>query len=212
MSESEEKISLSDNEIDPTELYTMDDYLQQRNAWNAAAAQLAGHLMMMSSLEASSSRQQRGLRRTVRRDRVGGNARIVADYFCDNPVYNEVDFLAARSKCGSAPTSADRCGLARWRGDAGRWRARRRARPATELARVRARACRAADRQLTRTLPPRTRHFLHLPLRLQEPAAELHAQAQLGKMEERNSGGENEKRKTKSRGEGIEKKKEKVGG
>lgn len=91
MSESEEEISLNDNEIDPTELYTMDDYLQQRNAWNAAAAQLAGHLMM-SSLEASSSRQRRGSRRTVRRDRVGGNARIVANYFCDNPVYNEVDF------------------------------------------------------------------------------------------------------------------------
>jgi hypothetical protein len=32
MSESEEEISLNDNEIDPTELYTMDDYLQQRNA------------------------------------------------------------------------------------------------------------------------------------------------------------------------------------
>lgn len=90
MSESSEEISSSDNEVDPTEIYTMEDYLQRQQAWNAAAAQLASHLL--HTLGPSSSQQPRRRRRYCRRDRIGGHARIMADYFCENPVYSDRDF------------------------------------------------------------------------------------------------------------------------
>lgn len=78
------------NTIDPTELYTMDDFIAEQNIFDGFAGQIAAKFK--ATMEAGTSRRRSAPRRYINRPREECHQRLVADYFCDNPLYNDKQF------------------------------------------------------------------------------------------------------------------------
>ena len=79
-----------DDTIDPTEIFSLEDYLAQQNTLNNFATQIATNIH--HTLEGPSTRRQSAPRTYIDRKREFYNELLIADYFCDNPTYPDYYF------------------------------------------------------------------------------------------------------------------------
>ncbi|XP_044355668.1 uncharacterized protein [Triticum aestivum] len=88
-----------DDTIDPTEIFSLEDYLAQQNTLNNFATQIATNIH--HTLEGPSTRRQSAPRTYIDRKREFYNELLIADYFCDNPTYP--DYYFRRRFCMGKP-------------------------------------------------------------------------------------------------------------
>ncbi|XP_002439253.2 uncharacterized protein LOC8075096 [Sorghum bicolor] len=81
-----------DGSIDPADLYSMDDYLQEREILDDLAIQLVSEMQSAVVDVIQGGRSQSGPRRYVDRPRERANQQLMDDYFSPNPVFNETQF------------------------------------------------------------------------------------------------------------------------
>ncbi|XP_071676483.1 uncharacterized protein [Lolium perenne] len=79
-----------DDTIDPTEVFSLEDYLAQQNNLNNFAIQIASNIH--DALGAPSTRRRSASRIYIERNREFYNDRLISDYFSDNPAYPDYYF------------------------------------------------------------------------------------------------------------------------
>jgi len=80
-----------DGSIDPSDLYSMDDYLQEQEIIDDLGDHLVSELQSVADV-LQGGRTQRGPRRYVDRPREQASQQLMDDYSSPNPVYNETHF------------------------------------------------------------------------------------------------------------------------
>jgi hypothetical protein len=76
--------------VDPTEVFTMDDYVGLQNNLNNIVRQIASNIQ--ATMGAPQLRRQPCTRRYIERNREVCNQILIADYFSENPRYPENKF------------------------------------------------------------------------------------------------------------------------
>jgi hypothetical protein len=76
----------SDDSIDPAEIYPQEEFIAEQNILQSFGLRIEAK--MKAKMEAGSSRT----RRYINRDHEGAHARLLADYFGENPLYSDAMF------------------------------------------------------------------------------------------------------------------------
>lgn len=79
-----------DDAVDPTEIFSLEDYLAQQNTLNNFATQIATNIH--DALGVPSTRCRSAPRTYIDRKREFYSELLIADYFCDNPTYPDYYF------------------------------------------------------------------------------------------------------------------------
>ena len=77
-----------DGSIDPADLYSMDDYLQEQEILDDLGDHLVAEMQSVVDV-IQGGRTRSGPRRYVNRPREQASQQLMDDYFSPNPVYNE---------------------------------------------------------------------------------------------------------------------------
>jgi hypothetical protein len=84
-------LAVASSIIDPSSLYTLDDYLVQKDMLDSFAKEIAAEVK--ESLEDPARSSTSGPRNYVNRSREEAAEQLVRDYFCDNPIYPTKYFI-----------------------------------------------------------------------------------------------------------------------
>lgn len=75
------------DDIDPTEFYTIEDFIAEQDYLDSIADRVGAKLKVNVDQIAESSRRRSGTRRYIRRDREDAHDKLVANYFSAQPLY-----------------------------------------------------------------------------------------------------------------------------